>query len=197
MEHHKLFPTNIFIQDNFFSKPKVLQKLIEKEYENKDITNWQSKPDLLKKPSYREFVESVLRANVDIIKKLSYKFESLTITDMWSNILKPGETHRPHTHANNFLSGVYYPYAENTSGIVFTDPRHQANVIKPSKLQNTMDNSDVMLYQSKTNRIIIFPSWLQHFVPINTSKENRFSISWNLQLKGKVGSSEEYQSAIF
>ena len=27
---------------------------------------------------------------------------------MWSNVLKPGETHRPHTHSNNILSGVFY-----------------------------------------------------------------------------------------
>ena len=38
---------------------------------------------------------------------------------MWSNVLKPIETHPPHTHSNNFISGVYYVQADNdpkTSG---------------------------------------------------------------------------------
>ena len=195
MEHHKLFPTNIFIQDDFFSKPKVLQKLIEKEYNNKNITNWQSKPDLLSKPSYREFVESVLKTNVNIIKKLNYEFESLVITDMWSNILKPGETHRPHTHANNFLSGVYYLNSDAETGIIFSDPRPAADVLVPRKKTKTNENSNLLSYISKQNRLIIFPSWLVHWVPINKSKRNRISISFNIQIKGQVGEHHEFQSA--
>ena len=35
------------------------------------------------------------------------------------------------------------------------------------------------------------------YVPINEKKSNRISIAFNIMLKGKVGSSEEYQSAEF
>ena len=52
-------------------------------------------------------------------------------------------------------------------------------------------------YDSLTNRMILFPSWLQHYVPINETDKNRISIAFNIMLKGKVGSSEEYQSAEF
>jgi len=45
--------------------------------------------------------------------------------------------------------------------------------------------------------MILFPSWLQHYVRINEKKSNRISIAYNIMLKGKVGSSEEYQSAEF
>ena len=49
--------------------------------------------------------------------------KGFNITDMWSNVLKPGETHSFHTHSNNILSGVFYVDAKQTSGIMFTDPR--------------------------------------------------------------------------
>ncbi len=45
--------------------------------------------------------------------------------------------------------------------------------------------------------MILFPSWLTHYVPVNDTKEDRISIAFNVMLKGKVGSSEEYQSAEF
>jgi hypothetical protein len=45
--------------------------------------------------------------------------------------------------------------------------------------------------------MILFPSWLQHFVPINTSNQDRISIAFNVMLKGTVGSSTDFQSAEF
>jgi len=196
MIQDRLFPTNIFVEENFFDGYKTLESLVRQDYESNRV-NWQSRSDLYKRKPYESFVKSVLDINAKILTSLQYEFDSFTITDMWSNILKPGETHKPHAHANNFLSVVYYPYAEETSGIVFMDPRQQANVIKPRKIKHTIDNSDVFEYNSKTNKIIIFPSWLQHFVPVNHSNKDRVSIAWNIQIKGKVGRSEDYQSAEF
>ena len=100
-------------------------------------------------------------------------------------------------HSNNILSGVFYVDAEQTSGIMFTDPRPQAGVIQPDVTKQFVDNANVIKYDSMTNRMILFPSWLQHYVPTNETKSNRISIAFNVMLKGKVGSSEEYQSAEF
>ena len=53
-------------------------------------------------------------------------YDRIEITGMWANKLKVGESHPPHTHSNNFLSGVYYLEAgENTSNIQFFDPRYK------------------------------------------------------------------------
>ena len=45
--------------------------------------------------------------------------------------------------------------------------------------------------------MILFPSWLQHYVPINETKSNRISIAFNVMLKGKVGEPTNFQSANF
>ena len=89
---------------------------------------------------------------------MDYKADTIEITSMWGNVLKPGETHQPHTHSNNFLSGVFYIDADNTSGITFQDPRPGANVILPRKKNDHIDNASLLHYKSKTNRIMMFPS---------------------------------------
>ena len=96
---------------------------------------------------------------------------------------------------DNFLSGVYYLYSDRNAGIIFSDPRPAADVIVPRKKEKTLDNSNLVTYTSKTNRAIMFPAWLVHWVPINKSTKNRISISWNIQLKGQLGEHHEFQSA--
>ena len=40
---------------------------------------------------------------------------------------------------------------------------------------------------------LIFPSWLQHWVPQN--KDNRISISWNIIVRGQYGEPNTLQNA--
>ena len=58
-----------------------------------------------------------------------------------------------------------------------------------------INNASLLHYKAKTNRIIMFPSWLVHWVPINLSTNNRISISWNIQIRGQLGEHHEFQSA--
>ena len=56
-------------------------------------------------------------------------------------------------------------------------------------------NSSILGYDSTSNRAIIFPSWLPHWVEQNKSKNKRISIAWNMQVKCQVGEHHEFQSA--
>ena len=198
MKHDKLFSTHVFLFDGVLFSGDILniRKDITSSY-NQETKNWQSKANLQKNIKYNLLSEKIVENTKKVFDTLSFEYQGFSITDMWSNVLKPGETHRPHTHSNNILSGVYYVEAQQTSGIIFSDPRPQAGVIQPDVTKQHIDNASVIKYDSATNRMILFPSWLQHYVPINETKSNRISIAFNIMLKGKVGSSEEYQSAEF
>jgi|SRR5210317_1349617 uncharacterized protein (TIGR02466 family) len=198
MKHDKLFSTHIFLIDNVIPEKDILdiRKHIISTY-NSDTKNWQSIADLHKMIIYDTLTNKILEYSKNVFDKLELKYDSFKITDMWSNVLKPGETHRPHTHSNNMLSGVYYVDAIETSGIIFTDPRPQAGVIQPDVNKQILDNASIVKYDSATNRMILFPSWLQHYVPVNETNKNRISIAFNIMFKGLVGSSTEYQSAEF
>ena len=199
MEHQEIFSTHIFIKDDFIS-PDIIYTMkgeVLDQYIRDKRPNWQSSPNLDKMDIFKDFTREVSKSSFEILDKLNYKADEIEITDMWANVLKQHETHQPHTHSNNFLSGVFYLDAdETTSGITFQDPRPGASVILPRKKIDN-NNTNLLHYKAKTNRIIIFPSWLVHWVPTNLSTSNRISISWNIQIRGQLGEHHEFQSGNF
>ena len=64
-----------------------------------------------------------------------------------------------------------------------------------TKKKKTPNNSNLLSYKSNQNRLIMFPAWLVHWVPVNKTKRNRISISFNIQVKGQLGERHEFQSA--
>ena len=130
MEQYKVFPTHIHVQDNILHEDillKIRNDIIKSYDSNK--SNWQSEPDIYNKEVYYNLKEKVLSDTSKILNGLGYDYEQIYITDMWSNILKPGESHKIHTHSNNYISGVFYVDADKSSGIIFNDPRpHISNI---------------------------------------------------------------------
>ena len=57
--------------------------------------------------------------------------------------------------------------------------------------------ANVCGFPSTENTMLLFPSWLQHYVPKNVGSERRTSISFNLMLRGMVGRKGSLQSAKF
>ena len=124
---------------------------------------------------YADLRDSILVANKNYVKKLGYQYDQLEITGMWANYLYKGDAHPPHTHSNNFLSGVYYLEAQDGAApIQFYDPRPQANVLRPRNEAN-WQNCSMMQFDAIEGIGYIFPSWLQHWVP--PTKGERISIS--------------------
>ena len=198
MEHQIIFPTNLFIIDDFYnSDTTAMKQYISNLWTNRDYdVNWQTKSaDLHKKKEFKKFSELVISTSKEILNILKYDVEDIVITDMWANVLKSAEHHPAHTHSNNFLSGTYYLHSDQGASIMFRDPRPAADVILPKIKESIIANASLLSYASKQNRAIFFPSWLPHFVKPNKSTANRISIAWNIQLKGQVGEHHEFQSA--
>jgi uncharacterized protein (TIGR02466 family) len=109
-----LFPTPIFIEQNAYGFNKDLEDAILKLYDKSEV-NWQSKPNLHQQSDFTNFHKMIFQKSKEVLDELQYGYEDFQITDMWANVLKPGEEHRPHTHSNNLLSGVYYVSTEKNS----------------------------------------------------------------------------------
>ena len=200
MEHQLIFPTNLFLIEDFYnSDTTAMKKYISDLWVNRDYDDrWQTKSaDLHKQKEFKEFAELVISTSKEILNILKYDVEDIVITDMWATVLKSGENHPAHTHSNNFLSGVYYLHSTQGASLMFRDPRPAADVIMPRIKESIIANASLLSYTSKQNRAIFFPSWLPHYVKPNKSTANRISIAWNIQLKGQVGEHHEFQSADF
>jgi len=200
MVHHVCFPTDIFEIPGILNDDdmKKMLKYINKEYLERNYDeNWQLGWDLHTKEEFKKLAKFIITLSKDLIKSKGFDAEDIKITDMWVNVLKPGESHPPHTHSNNYLTGVYYLHAEQASALCVFDPVRERDAIRPRKKWDDKGNSSTIMFQAIPNTAYIFPAWLNHWVPNNVSETNRISVSWNISLVGQVGEHHEFQSAEF
>ena len=101
MDHQQIFPTNLFIQDDFLAPQRLpaLKNEILSLYEKRK-PNWQTGPDLDKTEPFKWFAKDVSKEVFKSIDAMDYQADTIEITSMWGNVLKPGETHQPHSHSN-------------------------------------------------------------------------------------------------
>ena len=202
-EKHIIFPTEIWVFDNVLLDNQI-KSVVEAVYNEKvkhrdERTVAQSRHDLINSVVYRPLVDKAVECSKIYVEDKKWEYEGFKITGMWSNIQKPGQNFHPHTHSNNLISGVYYAKSDKskTTDIVFSDPRPQEVVLKPWNTKFIESNSDLWYYPSFENRMILFPSWLSHYVPENKSNEDRISIAFNVMLTGQVGRPDDFQTANF
>ena len=199
----RLFPTTVTIFDNVLELEYIdsmLEDIIDSSKKVGRKTNWQSNhnPNLHEHPKYKPLGKKVLELSKEYIEDLKFEFDDHYVTGMWYNILKPGEFHSPHTHSNNLVSGVFYLQTnDNSPAITFLDPRPQSSVLQPQAKEYNIFNSTMFFYPAKVNRMILFPSWLEHYVPQNDTKFSRVSIAFNVMLKGQVGRPDNFQTNKF
>ncbi len=196
-----VFPTTIHYYDNVL-EPKYIDSMVNYiEDKGKAKTTlsegWQSPPNLHTHTEFQSLSEKIMYVSKEYLNELNYIFDDYKITDMWATMLPPFNYHGPHSHSNNILSGVFYLKSNESANIVFADPRPQAHVLQPKLSNYQINNSAFRAYPSIVNRLILFPSYLTHHVPVNKSNQNRISVAFNVMLKGKVGESISYQSAEF
>lgn len=110
----------------------------------------------------------------------------------WGNINRLGDYHDPHNHPHAYLSGTYYvrvPQTRATRGnradvrpgsISFYDPRAGANM---GAIRDDPQVEPEFTMMPAPGTILLWPSFLLHYVHPNLSDEPRISISFNLMLR--------------
>jgi uncharacterized protein (TIGR02466 family) len=138
---------------------------------------WQSDVRL-----HESAVFAPLRNQVGAICSRVFQVKGARIHQMWACINKKHDQNLIHSHTNNYdLSGVYYLAVPRDSGeIVFRDPRPGANNA-PNRLFK--DDGDSEHFAPAGGLILMFPSYLEHFVLPNRSDGDRISMSFNLTLE--------------
>ena len=133
VERHEFFPNCLYrfkhsFQDNEHNQMvKHIEdnSLVEKNKQIVKITGSQPQNELHKIDTFSNLTKTIIGVSKTILEEQEYMGE-IEITNMWGNILRPQSqrAHAPHSHSNNFLSGVFYlKTSSNTSPIQFFDPR--------------------------------------------------------------------------
>lgn len=187
-----IFPTPLWLADldeglarrlNADLKAAILA-LIEPRPSIPRGTNWQTDPVLHKLPQFAEFFSIATKAAFGALDFMKVRKAEIEITGAWANVNPPGGVNSAHTHPNNYLSGVYYVDIPDGAGqIYFSDPRPQAQVILPPTVTQTPFNANEVTVEVMPGRLLLFPGWLTHAVPVNRSEGERISIAFNVMFR--------------
>ena len=143
------------------------------------ITSYASNPNL---HYFEEFsflkilLQEKAREYADFVK-FDFSRHDLNLENMWFNIYRKGHSQEKHDHGRSFLSCAYIMEApENCADFVFYNPTPDGLISYPS-----YEETNLLIYpvKAETNKLIMFPGWLEHGVRLNKTNEPRISISAN------------------
>ena len=108
------------------------------------------------------------------------------ITQSWLNYTTNKQFHHTHTHANSYVSGVFYINADKkVDKITFYNVDNSLFKLKITKYN--IFNSSSWWYPVESGDIILFPSSLKHGVDKKEGTNTRVSLSFNVFLRGTIG----------
>ena len=134
--------------------------------------------------NFNEFIEDCVKEYTD---KIFVTDQELNVTQSWANRTKIGQEHHYHDHPNSILSGVFF--LKSGSPIKFLNNRYHSFQLEHKKNVNSYNqyNQNVYEFSSEPRILILFPSYLTHYVPVNTGGD-RYSLSFNTFPSGSFGS---------
>jgi uncharacterized protein (TIGR02466 family) len=135
---------------------------------------------------------------------LLYEYKEYKFSQSWISHKHPGQHHTTHSHPNSLISGVFY-YGEpdkNIPAIKFHKPSGgiNASYISP-KIKNDKRESkfawETFSVEFEPGLLVLFPSYLLHSVPLNTSDKVRCSLAFNVVPTIGLGREETLTELLF
>lgn len=159
----------------------LLDRLVAAAPAAEESANLQTAHDLHTLPEMLGLNAFFMGGVDEVLQALETRERETEITGCWANIHTADFPHRPHSHFNNFLSGVYYVKApEGGNTITFQDPRIQPYVTFPAVERYNQLTSEHVNFDVVEGLLLLFPSWLIHSVPAGQSRDRRISIAFNV-----------------
>ncbi len=186
--HESLFATPLFVFE--IEHPQSLNALLVEECQairnlesginRSNLNGWHSKPDLFarKEPGLTKLREIITNCLTSVIQRTTNQSVNALTCDGWININPKGGFNAPHNHPGFLWSGTYYvkmPSAsKGRSGYIeFLDPRTNANVNASTTFRPRYS------LRPEPGTLLIFPSYLLHWVYPNEEEEERITIAFN------------------
>jgi len=143
------------------------------------------------------FEESVNKFVTDIYKPKN-KVE-FYITQSWLNVNEIDMFHHKHYHPNSYLSGVFYLSCTDHDRIQFHNMVHSSillDLFESKEGDANVFNSGLFSFPINTLDLLLFPSYLEHSVPVNITNQKRISLSFNTFVRGEIGSKSSLSQVV-
>jgi uncharacterized protein (TIGR02466 family) len=154
-----------------------------------NIGGWHSRPDFLSRreptvSALTSWLSFALRRIIDATAGAD-AFKGTLSVSAWATICRAGTYHAPHSHPDSAWSGVYYvnPGSESpdhplSGALEFLDPRAAVEAVTAPG-----DPYGVPFrILPRAGLLVIFPSWLYHWVHPYAGHTPRIAVSFNATL---------------
>jgi len=129
------------------------------------------------------------RANSLHASLMLKKYLKQEIDNAWINVNKGGDYNIPHVHPGSCFSGVFYVKAEKNCGDLFIkNPAMSLEhvITEPIVEQRNAFTATSLGVSPEPGKLVIFPSWVLHYVRANQSGSDRISIAFNTRIAAKA-----------
>ena len=165
-----------------------MQSMDEKGVIKSNVNGWHSKNFNLADEQPRKFISNISENINSVLKDMNWDDpdQKIKISSMWAIINKGGAANARHHHGNSDISAAYYVRApENCGDIVFYDPRPAPVFSHPKAKSPNSLNAMINSIKPIEGYLILFPSYLEHSVNSNISKNERIVISFNIRISNR------------
>ncbi len=193
----RLWPTSLLKRrlPGYEQPNELLRHVIEKmDAETGNLTTRYRDTDFLHHPhpAAKWLLQCINKTVVDYLHLHNQRYQCEWHVQSWPNVNRFGDYHDLHNHPHSYLSGTYYVKVpvdveelpgrddRRPGAISFYDPRPQANMNAVSGDPQIEAEHTV---QPEDGLVLLWPSFLHHFVHPNLSQQPRISISFNVVLK--------------
>jgi len=141
---------------------------------------------LTKLPALREWLNFHVEEYVWNVLGIDRRCHEIVYTCSWINRHKFQEKTHEHSHRNSMYSGICYLQTHERCGdLVFRDQSY--NMVSPRIVHGNLYNSKQWTIQPKDGMVVMFPSSMVHLVTPNQIMRERYSLAFNIFLKGDFG----------
>jgi uncharacterized protein (TIGR02466 family) len=194
---YPLFSTPVYVNNvGEFERPNLESLGFTSRMPDGSAYNFLSSVDknVLDRPDFkvvRDVVTKELNLYTRDLLAVSKSIE-FYITNSWVNVHRRGQSAGQHVHHNSLISGVLYLKTNEASGDIVFHRDVLSLVPFPPALDLDMDkfnlyNCKSWSYRPKTNDVCLFPSVVMHSVDPNESDEERWSLAFNVYVRGDFG----------
>jgi uncharacterized protein (TIGR02466 family) len=198
MELFKLFPKIVGVSSLNLSEEE--HEFLKSYISNIDIVSYMDKIELndlnchhfLDHPNLNFLKTKIIKEFLNYVNQgYEYSVNDFNITTSWLKVLTPGSYGHFHWHRNCMFSGVYYleESEEKEGGKLVI---HNSNTSSFYLKTSSGTNYEIFNITPKKNRIVFFPSEMQHKITRNDSNKNRYSIAFNFIPTGELGDMDSY-----
>lgn len=130
---------------------------------------------------FSKYTEKVLRLNCEFF-----------ISKSWITKVEKNCFSQNHLHKNSFYSGIFYfdDYTEKSAMLEIYNPLLPYTdflILPDNEEKYNIFNSNIWKYPPSKNKLIFFPSYLNHRISEHSERNPRYSLAFNIVPKGQYG----------